>query len=294
MKTVQEVVAALNFPVSLRPNMAENAVGNMVRGIGVQVLREDKNIFIAQNSDTYGLIKHGDCLAPVLAALDGMDYTMKDYYMDHEGRRVMVKALSKQSWNIGKLADGGDDEVRLTLMLTNSYDRTAALKVMVGVYRMICSNGLVVSHPAFKGLNVEVKIVHSQNQTKKLDVGALGNSVARLYGAMEKQVEVYIRMKQTVIDRSAIETLKLKVIEPITGERAVDLIMDKALNGKGQDGNLTLWALYNGFTEVLSGKLEKSKSPVQSHALGNTKNLNFIHSLNTWAAENQALVTVNA
>ena len=206
----KEVVSALNFPVSLQANMAKNAEGKVVRGIGQQVLREDKNVFIANVSDTYGLFQHGKVLEPVLAALDGMDFDVQTHKMDHEGRRVMVKMLSKQGWMVGE-----GDEVRLTLMLVNSYDRTEALKLMVGAFRIVCSNGLVVAHPAFAELNINIKMVHSLANVKALDISQLGNKVAHLYNAMELQVEAWKQMKQNRILATALESIKENVLLPI-------------------------------------------------------------------------------
>ncbi len=313
MQTLEEVVKAIDFPVEMRENTTTNNAGQTVRGIGKQVWRVDRDKSIANTSDTYGLITHAASLKPALAALDGMDFEMKQFYMDGDGRRVMVKALSKQAWSVGKLPSdarrpfihshnaidemlaAGEDVVRLSLFLGNSYDRTSALSADFAVERVICSNGLVCAHPAFAGLNVVVKIVHSQNQVKAFDVVAFANSVAKLYGAMDQQIETWKKMKNTEIKRTALETIKTKVIEPVTGHRAVDDVVEKAFNGKGQNGQFTLWALYNGFTEVLTGKMEKSKSPVAAHVLGETKNQRFFNNLNAWANENaDQLVTVNA
>ena len=289
-----EMVKALSFPVSKRPvYYMEN--GQPVRGVGCNIVREDRGVAIANVSDTYGLIPHALALKPVLAALDGMGFNLKAHYMDHDGRRVMVKAVSQQGWTIGKLADGKDDEVRLTLLLSNAYDRTQALKVLVGGYRLVCSNGMVVEHPAFKGLNVNLKVVHSQNQTKKLDVLALGNSVAALYGAMEKQAETWRKLKTTKLQTAALESFKLDVLAPVVGERNLDKVVDLAYSGKGQDGTLTLWALYNGITEHYSAQVEKSKTPVSAHLNLDRKAHDFLDRMNAWTAANESqLVAVNA
>jgi hypothetical protein len=309
MKTFNEVINALNFPVSLRANMAEDVNGWMVRGLGQQVLREDRNVFIADVSDGYGLVQHGASLAPVLQVLDGLDFILKAVKMDHDGKTVMVKAHSRQSWAIGKLPNGQvindhggllkgtdltDDRVVLVLEFSNSYDRTKALSLSLGAYRVICSNGMVASHPAFDTLNIERKVVHSINAVKVFDPSSLVNNVAALYAAMEKQAEAWRMMKQTRYAITALEALKEKVLLPIVGKRAVDAVAEAALHGKGQDGTLTAWALYNGLTEVLTEKAEKSKTPVAAETRFRNKNFEFLTALHAWENENQVLVTVNA
>jgi len=292
-KTFKEAVAELNFPVTLRPNLFTSEGpqnGTVLRGIGQQVYRQDKNLAIANVSDTYGLVPHGAALQPVLQALDGLDFDLQAVKMDHDGRRVMVKAISRQGWTI---AEG--DEVRLTLMFINSYDRTDALKLMLGAYRLVCSNGLVVAHPAFKALNIERKVVHTQNAVKVYDAAGLVNNVAGLYAAMERQAETWRKMKQTAINKAALESLKEKVLLPIVGKRAVEVIADAALTGKGQDGNLNAWSFYQGFTEVLTGKMEKSKTPVAAEARFQKRTTDFLTAFSKWQEENaEMLVTVNA
>jgi len=295
MSKFLEVVEALSFPVSKRPNMVKDVQGNIVRGVGCNIWREDRNVGIANVSDTYGLIPHAASLKPVLQALDGMGFDLKQHYMDHDGRRVMVKAVSTQGWTIGKLANGEDDIVRLTLLLSNAYDRTQALKVMVGGYRQICSNGMVVEHPAFRGLNVNLKVVHSQNQTKNLDFVKLGNDVAKVYQAMELQAESWRKMKATTFSKKAFEAIKLNVLAPVVGERNLDKVADLVTSGTGQDGTLTLWALYNGVTEHYTAQAEKSKTPVSAHGNLTRKSTDFLDRLTRWTAENaDQLVTVNA
>lgn len=295
MPTFEEVVKAISFPVELRRNMVTDNAGKLVEGIGNQVYRIDRDKSIANVSGTYGLIPHAPCLKPILAALDGMGFDLKQHYMDHDGRRVMVKALSKQGWTIGTLPNGKEDEVRLTLLLSNAYDRTASLKVMVGGYRLVCSNGMVIEHPAFKGLNINLKVVHSQNQTKKLDFVKLGNQVAALYQAMELQAADWRKMKATTFAKASLESIKLNVLAPVVGERNLDRVTELVTSGKGQDGTLTLWALYNGVTEHYSAKAEASKTPISAHANADRKAHDFLSRLTAWTSANaDQFVTVNA
>lgn len=294
MKTFNEVIEALDFPVSKRDNYFRGHNGKLERGVGKQIFREDMNVSLANVSDTYGLIPHLKALKPILSALDGLDFDLRDYYQDHFGKKVMVKAVSRQGWKIGNLEDGSDDEVRMTLLLSNSYDRTQALKIMVGGFRMICSNGMVVEHEAFKGLNINVKVVHSQHQEKKLDVTAIGNDVAKLYQAMEQQAETWRTMKQTKISMAGLESIKENVLLPITGERALEKVEDLTFSGMGQDGTLTLWALYNGLTEHYTKGIEKSKTPVSAHDTASRKSFQFLRGMENWVEANSDLVTVAA
>jgi len=159
---------------------------------------------------------------------------------------------------------------------------------------MICSNGMVVEHEAFKGLNINIKVVHSQHQEKKLDVSSIGNDVAKLYGAMESQAAAWRMMKSTTINLAGLESIKENVLLPITGERALEKVTDLTFSGTGQDGKLTLWALYNGLTEHYTKGIEKSKTPVSAHDTASRKSFQFLKNAQQWVEANSDLVTVNA
>jgi hypothetical protein len=278
---INQVLEKIDFPVSLRPAMFVDKDGTLRQGVGQQVVREDTNQSLSFVSDTYGLITHGQCLGPVVQALDGMDFTMKALRMDSAGRRVLVHAISKKTWNVGQ----GDD-VALSLYFANSYDRAQALKAYFGGFRFICSNGAVVAHPAFAGLNVNVRIIHSKYQTRKLDVVAMANSVASLYGAMDKQAETWREWNRTTIDVKALDSIKLNVLEPVVGIRSVDTVVDKIFRGRGQDGRLTLWSVFNGITEHYTDKGNASKTPVAGNINALAKSALAVTTLNDWAKEN--------
>jgi len=296
-----EAVEAVSFPVMLVDNMFTNPLnGKTERGVGRQVFRKDKGIALTNVSDTYGLIPHGESLRPILQVLDGLGWSLKGNangkpFMDHDGKRVMLKAVSQQGWNIGKLPNGSDDEVRMTLMLSNAYDRTQALKVNLGAYRLVCSNGMVVEHPAFKGINLNLKVVHSAgNVRKQFDLGDIAAKTAKLYAAMEKQAEAWRLLKSQEVKVVALASFTEKVLTPAVGERNTDKVLELARTGQGQDGRLTLWALYNGLTELYSAKVETSKTPVSATLNLNRKALDFMDRMNKWTVENETqLVTVN-
>jgi len=285
---MNEVLEKIDFPVSLRPAMYVDKDGELKQGVGQQVVREDTNQSLSFVSDTYGLLTHGQCLAPVVRALDGMNFKIKALRMDGQGRRVLVHAISEKTWNIGQ----GDD-VALSLYFANSYDRAQALKAYFGGFRFICSNGSVVAHPAFQGLNVNVRIIHSKYQTRKLDVVAMANSVASLYGAMDKQAETWREWNRTEIKAEALDSIKLNVLEPVVGIRSVESVVSKIYNGRGQDGRLTLWSVFNGITEHYTDKGNASKSPVAGNINSLAKSALAVTTLQDWTRENQQ-VLVNA
>jgi hypothetical protein len=288
MPSVNEVVEELNAPVALKDNKYY-LDGKLVRGLGKQVVRTDLGKAIANVSDTYGLIPHGEALAPALRALDGMDFRVRKFHADHDQRRVLVHMESEQTWDVGS----GDD-VRLSIMLNNAYDRTVSLKVLVGAFRLVCSNGMIVHHPAFSGMGVNVRIIHSKNQTKKFDVVKLTNQVAQLYGAMDKQADLWRSWNGTELDKRAEEVVRNTILQPVVGERALEDAVTRMYSGQGQDGRLTPWAIYNAVTELYRDKVNKTKTPVAMSLTATRKAGEAVDKINGLLKNHSDLIKVAA
>jgi hypothetical protein len=112
---------------------------------------------------------------------------------------------------------------------------------------------------------------------------------------MDAQAESWRKMKNTQVSLKALADIKEKVLLPVVGKRNLDSVSDLVFNGTGQDGNLTLWSLYNGITEHYSRAAEKSKTPVSAHTNLYRKSKDFLSNLDEWTnANTEQLVTVNA
>lgn len=74
-----------------------------------------------------------------------------------ESRREYTKHMIRFSHPDQKLAMDGEE--RVDVVLVNSHDGTSAYKLMEGIFRMVCSNGLIVA----KGETNFVSIQHSGN-----------------------------------------------------------------------------------------------------------------------------------
>jgi hypothetical protein len=106
------------------------------------------------------------------------------------GVRSMEKAL-KQKHMIRMSAEekmfGG--ELKPQVVIYNSYDGTAALNINVGIFRFVCSNGMIAGH----NLIQPMKIVHSNTGWKDL-VHEYIDTYSEKYTAQKEQIQM---MKDT-------------------------------------------------------------------------------------------------
>ena len=148
--------------------------------------------------------------------------------------------------------DGDDSFPRI--IMTNSHDGMQAFKFSVGIFRLVCSNGLVVADEQFN----EFKIKHKGYTFDELR-GVVNQAVADL----PNKVEVLNQMKQRVLtqdekNKLALDAMLIRAgIEPgsdkakkfnYDDETIIDILDPKRDEDKGDD----LWRVFNVVQEKIT------------------------------------------
>lgn len=136
------------------------------------------------------------------------------------------------------------DEWNAELVLTNSHDAGCAYILRVGVYRRICSNGLVVSGDAFDAIRFRHAGLQAaevvQASYRILDfVPKLTTSIERFRNRALAEPEALEFARQALLARY--ETLEQSPVEPQT------LLTVRRLEDQARD----LWTTYNCVSENL-------------------------------------------
>ena len=149
--------------------------------------------------------------------------------------------------------EGGDDSFPRIIM-TNSHDGMQAFKFSVGIFRLVCSNGLVVADEQFS----EFKIKH-----KGYTFAELREGVNQAVKDLPNKVEVLNQMKQRVLTQEEKNQLALdamliranitpgseKAKEFNYDEETIEDILDpKRDEDKGDD----LWRVFNVIQEKIT------------------------------------------
>ena len=147
----------------------------------------------------------------------------------------------------------GDDSFPRIIM-TNSHDGMQAFKFSVGIFRLVCSNGLVVADEQFN----EFKIKHKGYTFDELR-GVVNQAVADL----PNKVEVLNQMKQRILtqdekDKLALDAMLIRAgIKPgskeakkfnYDDETIEDILDPKRDEDKGND----LWRVFNVVQEKIT------------------------------------------
>ena len=136
----------------------------------------------------------------------------------------------------------GDDSFP-QILLTNSHDGKAAFNFRVGIFRLVCSNGLVISDADFNNVSIRhTNYTFESLQTKINEV------IAKLPGLVQK-INLF---KSTTLTETQMADFATKAAA-LRNKQTVN-IMDLLKADREQDKGDDLWVVFNRIQEkVISG-----------------------------------------
>jgi hypothetical protein len=135
----------------------------------------------------------------------------------------------------------GDDAFP-QILLTNSHDGKAAFNLRVGIFRLVCSNGLVISDADFSN----VSIIHI-NYTFETLQSKVQEVIAKLPGLVKK-INLF---KSTQLTEAQMQDFATKAATLRTKQRVN--VMDLLNADRVQDQGNDLWVVFNRVQEKLLG-----------------------------------------
>jgi hypothetical protein len=168
------------------------------------------------------------------------------------------------------------------ILLINSHDRTSPLTFHLGIFRLICSNGLVIADKTFA--KYTVRHMHTTFETVTNAITNITNKIPDVFKTIKK-FEGTILTREQQMDL-AIKALAIRYPETLdvkTGQVRHDIIR-KSLNlddilkpQRKEDEGDNLWVVGNRIQEyVIKGGFKKTgagNKPIQARELTNIKAL---------------------
>jgi len=217
------------------------------------VVRQDTGAVLGILSDNYTLLSHADVINNFRKALGAYDY---------EERIQVAKGgahlFATYKLNAIKVEVRKDDIVSLQFVVKNSYDGSSTLQIMLGAYRLVCSNGMIVGKSFF---NFSQKHVGGSNDIK---IETIQEKIGNLIGQFQNVLPKLQEMSRTdmVYDPQDLTPAVLDGFfskEKIKGMPAYLLEIAKAEFIRAEDW--TLWGYYNALTFAITHSM-KRESPV--------------------------------
>lgn len=161
------------------------------------------------------------------------------------------------------------------ILLQNSHDGTSSFQFRVGLYRLICSNGMVIADREF----VSFRIRHQGYTFEELQ-----EAVGKAMLALPERVEVMNRMQSRELTEEERQTLAVQAllvragIDPASDEAkektfSPEVLTEVLTPKRPEDAGNSLWTVFNvlqekvtkgGFRAALAGAKVRKVRPIKS------------------------------
>lgn len=204
-----QIAEKLEIPLKYYRRMEESAPELLVRNVNTWLERSDKDYFIrglgdsirAFLSDRYRVIDHLDVLLCALNELQAHSAEIEDCYLSETEMNIKIKSQSLRDFVRHK-----DDLITGGLFLTNSETGHKALRLEPRLFRVKCSNGLIVEELVTR----EIHIGNGDELADEMVYLSLRRSIRELFkgfgGIVEvlrESTEIKVRNPQKVISNVA-------------------------------------------------------------------------------------------
>lgn len=167
-------------------------------------------------SPKYQVIEHGDAYARINRALKTHFHKEVSCNVRSFNQGARIRAEFKLP--VPPIRLGKTDVSELTLVLRNSYDRCWSFSALLGAFRLICSNGMMIGtqFAGIKGKHVGT-----------LDDASMLASLEHMIGQAPRLKDVWEEWQDTTLSRIEVEELlenqfPKKYLDPIFAERWED------------------------------------------------------------------------
>lgn len=190
-------------------------------------------------SSKYTVVKTQEVLAPLLE----QGYTIassvatKVRSQSKEGFQKHMIRLAHANLKLRNVNDS-----RPEIVIVNSYDGLSSLKIMLGIYRLVCANGMIVGS------------TFGQFRTRHVgDIGQYVTDGAKKIAASLPEVSERIKSMESVqLSRNQALELAETASKLVLPSSAILIDFETALKiNRVQDAGLNLWLVYNRLQESL-------------------------------------------
>lgn len=203
--------------------------------------------------------------------------TIGEYVLGEEpGNKLFAKHILRLRKNDGKTLRKVGDEFP-EVVLTNSHDGTSAFQLVGGIYRLICSNGMVVGRD-----QGEVKVRHSGDVVDNVIEGSFRvvDDLKQIGERVEAYSNIYINQREQLLLADAAITARWGDNKPV---EAAAINAPRRYQDRGSD----LWTTFNRIQENVTKGGQAGRS-----ASGRRLTTRAVNSVSVDTNLNRALFTL--
>ena len=234
-----------NFPVVLREICTTNDHEKSVKIPNrLAVLRTDTKHTLGIVSTKYELLKHADVVNGFRKALKDERYEETIKLAKNGAQLYATYSLPEHTVEIRP-----NDRVSLQFIVKNSYDGTNALHIMLGAFRLVCTNGMIIGK-RFSTFTQK----HVGSEAETIDATKLKEKVDTITAQFQKTLPLMQSMAETPVTIDHDELFNPKQLH--IPKYLTELATEEYIRADDQ----SLWGFYNALTWAITHKM-KRESP---------------------------------
>lgn len=238
-----------HYEYEVEKTMLYDKDGNATPFFGTR--RKDTMQCLGVVSNRYGIVQNRDLFGSAENCFKQLNLGnhKSKFIVTHDGSRA--HAIYDFTDKVIKTAKG--DNLTLRLKISNSFDGTIGASFQVGLFRIVCSNGLAVPH----GRTVGVMKKH----TMSVNVDFFQRAIEESLADNEKSLYVFNRMSElTITQRQGHNALANMAKRGVLSERLANAIggIWDAPRYK-EDSDRTVYNLYNAATQHLTHEVSSKR-----------------------------------
>lgn len=228
------------------------ADGKQTRWLGN--VRKDTGECLGVCTDRYDLVQNSDLIemSESMFAARGLTGWERKEVISHGGAKArFIYKFPKVGFSVGR-----NDNLIFALKVQNSFDGSLRASFNIGLFRLICSNGLTVPH---KAINL------SHKHTGKLDAERFSVGLDKAISQFHSTAPLFEAMGRVKVDQkfgqSVIDSLVKRAVGGLTERQAEGIRALWENPTHHEDRERTLWSLHNAVTQHLTHSVENGVKP---------------------------------
>lgn len=244
MRTTKEAHA---FKVELAPVQARYKGWKVAIPDRMAVIRVErtKHIPLGIVSTKYELLKHADVVNGFRRALGG-EVFKEDIKLARNGAQLYATFSLPER----RIEVSPGDEISLQFIVKNSYDGSNALQIMLGAFRLVCTNGMMIGKKLFTFTQKHI------GSEKGIDAVKIREKVEMIAEQFEKSLPIMRQMVETPVTIDADELFDRKKI------KLPKYLLEFAAKSYEENRDQSLWGFYNALTWAITHNM-KRESPTR-------------------------------
>lgn len=226
----------LYYPVELQNLTTTTGLGCSQKA----VVRTDTNQVISVVSDDYKLVRNEEVFPELLGILNdmGIEHQIRRHSIVNNGASAYLEVICPDE----QFILGGKDKNCLRFILANSYDTTRSVSIILGAFRFICTNGMILGM-AFASYRRK----HIGEFDLSFSKDLFTDRIEQFRDNKHRWEKLYDQPLDRITGHNRIDQIQKKLN---WGDRATNRVKD--LWGINRDNERNVWGLYNCYTNEIT------------------------------------------